>query len=342
MGKFELNQSYNKQNSFLDTTEGKKNKRSIRTDLALEACEFALENSLPGIRNDEQEEKSRFKNLLGIEVEERKMGEISISIVKVLNEEGVEVTGKPIGEYITIEMNSLSNELDDSEIQVINEEIIKSFRRFLGDKCETILVIGLGNWNVTPDALGPRVVNKLNVSRHIKGMLSETEKQKAKNVCALSPGVLGITGIETLEIVKGVVEHVKPDLVIAIDALASRSLNRICTTLQISNTGITPGSGVGNRRMELSEETLGVPVVAVGIPTVVDAATMAYDVIDSIMKMFDGKDDQNRKDRILHDFMNMPERLMVTPKEIDEIIDETAALVSHSLNIALGIDTIYN
>ena len=147
----------------------------------------------------------------------------------------------------------------------------------------TALVVGLGNWNVTPDALGPRVVSKLMVTRHLKELVPDSIDEGIRPVCAIAPGVLGITGIETYEIIKGIVEKIKPNLILCIDALASRKLERVNRTIQIGNTGISPGSGVGNKRMEISERTLGVPVIAVGVPTVVDAATMANDTIDLVL-----------------------------------------------------------
>src|SRR5690606_35629985 len=152
----------------------------------------------------------------------------------------------------------------------------------LGPK-SAILVVGLGNWNVTPDALGPKVVSNLMVTRHLLEYLPDQVDEGVRPVCAVAPGVLGITGIETGEIVKGIVDRIRPDYIIAIDALAARKLERVNTTIQIADTGIAPGSGVGNKRMELSKDTLGVPVLAIGVPTVLDAATMANDAIDLVL-----------------------------------------------------------
>lgn len=326
MNKCEIGLKYRNSQNFTET--------GYRTDLALEACEFAME----------QGGQSGINMLDGIEAEEKNFGNVSLTSVKVINERGSQVTGKPVGNYYTFEMNTLASQMGKQEVDIMIDEIVKIIQSLVGTEKETILVIGLGNWNVTPDALGPRVTSKLNVSRHIMGMLEEDEIKDVKTVCALSPGVLGITGIETLEVVKGVVEHVKPDVVIAIDALAARRLERICTSLQICDTGIAPGSGVGNRRMELSMETLGVPVIAIGIPTVVDALTMASDVVDAVVKALNetGGQIQCSQEDLLSTFTEMPQRLMVTPKEIDEIIDDTAALVSRSLNIALGIEALYD
>ncbi len=213
----------------------------------------------------------------------------------------------------------------------------------------TILIVGLGNWNVTPDALGPRVVSKVMVTRHIHQYVPDQVQEGVRPVCAVSPGVLGITGIETGEIVKGIVEKIKPHVVIAIDALASRKLDRVNATIQIADTGIAPGSGVGNKRMELTAESLGVPVVAIGVPTVVDAATMANDTIDLVLdsmikqagqgsefyKMLSGID-RNEKYQMIQELLDpYVGNLVVTPKEIDEVVDRIAKVIANALNIAL-------
>ncbi|MGL5244660.1 MAG: GPR endopeptidase, partial [Sarcina sp.] len=213
----------------------------------------------------------------------------------------------------------------------------------------TALVVGLGNWNVTPDALGPEVVEKLMITRHLKKVMPDAIDDSVRPVCAIAPGVLGITGIETGEIIKALVEKIHPSLVICIDALASRRLERVARTIQISNTGISPGAGVGNHRMQLNEETLGVPVIAIGVPTVVDAATIANDAMDLVLDEMisqsqEGKEfynmlksiDKNEKSHLIKSLLNpYVGDLMVTPKEVDDVIDSVAKIISNGINIAL-------
>lgn len=217
------------------------------------------------------------------------------------------------------------------------------------DKSMTTLVVGLGNWNVTPDALGPKVVSKLMITRHLRELVPDSIDEEIRPVCAISPGVLGITGIETGEIIRAIVEKIKPNLVICIDALASRRLERVNRSIQIGNTGISPGSGVGNKRMELSQKTLGIPVIAIGVPTVVDAATMANDTIDlvidemikqsksgtefyNMLKSIDKNDKQKMIEEVLDPFVG---NLMVTPKEVDMIVDSLTKIIANGINLAL-------
>ena len=195
----------------------------------------------------------------------------------------------------------------------------------------SVMIAGLGNRFVTPDALGPKVVENIVVSRHVRvnERLSSEVDQRLGEVCAFAPGVLGVTGVETGEIIQGIVDKIKPDILLAVDALASRKTSRINTTVQISDTGIVPGSGIGNRRMELSEETLGIPVVAIGVPTVVDAMTMAKDLIENATGQ--ALDEQ---------FAEGISRTcgadtIVTPKNIDIAIERMAQAISNGLNMAV-------
>ena len=214
---------------------------------------------------------------------------------------------------------------------------------------KTALVVGLGNWKVTPDALGPKVVEKIMVTRHLKDVMPEAIDDSIIPVCAISPGVLGITGIETGDVIKALVEKIKPDLVVCVDALASRRIDRVNKTIQISDTGISPGAGVGNHRMKINEETLGVKVVAVGVPTVVDAATIANDSIDLVMDEFISKSekgsefynmiksiDKNEKEILIKELLNpYVGDLMVTPKEVDLVIDSLSKIIANGINISL-------
>ena len=324
------------------------NRRNIRTDLALEAHEIVCQDAAREIARGNTDQKNS-GTLPGVEVENDGTDEIKITRVKVTSPTGEASIGKPIGNYITIEVPGLKDndqELYENSCKALAKELVKITN--LGEK-STILIVGLGNWNVTPDALGPRVVSSVMVTRHLLQYVPEQVDKGVRPVCAVAPGVLGITGIETGEVVKGIVEKVKPDLIIAIDALASRKMDRVSTTIQISDTGISPGSGVGNKRMELSKETLGVPVIAIGVPTVVDAATIANDTIDLVI---DSMINQSTKGSDFYEMLNGIDRdekyeliqevlkpyignLIVTPKEIDEIIERIAKVVANGLNIAL-------
>jgi spore protease len=214
---------------------------------------------------------------------------------------------------------------------------------------KTALVVGLGNWNVTPDALGPKVVSRLMVTRHLKQMVPDEIEEGIRPVCALSPGVLGLTGIETSEIIQGVVKKIKPDIAIVVDALASRKMSRVSTTIQIGNTGISPGSGVGNKRMGLTQSVLGIPVIAIGVPTVVDAATMANDTIDLVIDNMIEQSENGKEFYNMLKSINRDEKyqliqevlspytgdLMVTPKDVDSIIDNISKIIANGINIAL-------
>ncbi len=197
--------------------------------------------------------------------------------------------GKKPGNYLTLEVQGIRQQ--DTELQQKVERIFaKEFSYFLEEvgvtKEASCLIVGLGNWNVTPDALGPIVVENVLVTRHLFQLQPESVEEGFRPVSAIRPGVMGITGIETSDVIYGIIEKTKPDFVIAIDALAARSIERVNSTIQISDTGIHPGSGVGNKRKELSKETLGIPVIAIGVPTVVDAVSITSDTIDFILKHF--------------------------------------------------------
>lgn len=317
-------------------------KFSIRTDLAIEAREMVDQNADIEVS--------------GVKVQVQKDPELDLTVtwVEIFNEEGQKTMGKPQGNYITIESPVMKeNDIDAHEelIRIMAEKLIQ-----LKDlpKEALILVVGLGNWNVTPDALGPKVISKLMVTRHLIEHVPEQIDESVRPVSAISPGVMGLTGIETGEIIQGIVNKIHPDLIIAIDALAARKTNRINATIQISDTGVNPGSGVGNKRMSLSEETLGVPVIAIGVPTVVDAATLVNDTMDRVLDSMlqqatKGTEfysmlqnlDTNEKYQLIQEILNpYVGNMFVTPKEVDAVIDRLAYIISNALNIALhpGID----
>lgn len=293
---------------------------NIHTDLALEDKErFESDNvEVSGVSVDEvyNEEK-----------------EIKITTVKILTENGAKTMRKPVGTYITMEAPNMT--VPDEEYQIgIAEEIASYLRGLLKieKKDYTALVVGLGNRNVTPDALGPKAVDELCVTRHIikeygKYAMAENESHM---VSAIAPGVMAQTGMESSEIVKGIVSEICPDFVLVIDALAARNTKRLNRTIQITNTGINPGSGVGNHREGITEESLGLPVIAIGVPTVVSAATIVRDTIESMMT--DWKLDEKNKafDSLIAPHLH---GMFVTPKDIDDTIQRISELVSMSLNM---------
>jgi spore protease len=304
------------------------NKFEVRLDLALEAQQIVrgeVGREIPGVKQDIEN-----------------YNHAQVNIVTVVDPIGEEFIGKPIGRYITIEAPEIkqNNFEVHNDISQILAEKLKSLINI--DQDGTVLVIGLGNWQATPDALGPQVINKTIVTRHLKDYAPEELAGGLRPVCALTPGVLGITGIETAEIIKGVVDKVKPSLVIAIDALAARNVKRIGTTIQLANTGISPGSGIGNKRLGINEESMGVPVIAIGVPTVVHAAVIAKDSIDALinnLKLVPGFNAQlneniitNAIDNVLQPFAN---NLIVTPKEIDSLIELSSKIIASGISQAL-------
>lgn len=269
----------------------------------------------------------------------------TVTIVQIVEETASQMMGKPRGNYITIEAPALRDNNRESQKEVAEIMAQKLASLFNLPENVEILLVGLGNWNATPDALGPRVVDQTMVTRHLYRYAPEEIKGGMRSVSAIAPGVLGITGIETAEIVKGVVEKIKPELIIVIDALAAGSVERIGTTIQLADTGISPGSGIGNKRAGINKESMGVPVIAIGIPTVVNAAVIAQVTIDkfleqlqnnpSLYQVYAGlKPDFSQQviNNVLQPFAG---NLMVTPKEIDEMILETSKVVAGGISMAL-------
>lgn len=277
----------------------------------------------------------------GIETEERNVSEdIKVATVKIINEEGANAIGKPVGTYVTIDVKKLKL-AGEVEIQkaseVVTEELKKIFDKHIQNR-DDILVVGLGNAYVTPDSLGPKVIKDIDVTRHFLKYTPEYIDPNTRPVTAISPGVLGTTGIETSEIVKGIVDNVKPKLVIVIDSLASKSIERISSTIQIADTGIVPGAGVGNARNELSQNTLGIPVIAIGVPMVVETATLVNDAlylfINKLQEQAKSNDELNElKEKDNYDTIKEalnPQgyNMIVTPKEIDDLIENMKDVVA--------------
>ena len=261
---------------------------------------------------------------------------IKVTKVRVLNEQGKEKIGKEVGTYITIEIK---------EIEVINQEELEKASKILSGQIQelikpykSILVVGLGNIDTTVDSIGPKVIKDLKITRHLKKYAPDLVGKNAKELSGIAPGVLGTTGIETQEILKGIVEKVNPDVIIAIDALISRDISRLFKTIQISNTGITPGAGVGNTRKEISRKTMGVPVIAIGVPTLVEAATIVADSIELIANQFEEfaqlknatKEDKYRLMKAVLEPSKF--NLTVTPKEVDDLVDNMKLIIAHGIN----------
>lgn len=290
---------------------------NVRTDLALEAKESFEEDDVEirGVRVEEETDEER---------------EIYTTIVRIETENGARTMGKPVGTYITLEAPNMSSEDEDYHWE-ISEALAGHLGQLLGEKEQTVLVVGLGNREVTPDALGPQVVGNLRVTRHIAKEYGRASLEgNAHLVSAIVPGVMAQTGMETLEIIRGVVQETAPQAVIVVDALAARSTRRLNRTIQITDTGINPGSGVGNHRNGINEEALGVPVIAIGVPTVVDAATIVNDTMEHFIDTKECR--QSLREQISPQLNTM----FVTPKDIDETIKRVSYTISEGLNIALS------
>lgn len=273
----------------------------------------------------------------GVTVERRGFRDGKVTTVKITTEQGAQAMGKPPGTYITIEAPVLRITDPEAHTAVVRE-LAEALKGMIGvSEQGNVLVVGLGNWNATPDALGPRVANQTFVTRHVYHFAPEHIPEGTRVVSALSPGVLGITGIETAEIIKGVVEHVQPELVICIDALAAGSVERIASSIQVCDRGINPGSGIGGQSQGLTEETLGVTVISIGVPTVVHAAFIARDAIVKLYEIHGRTPPQSAEmegiiQQLLEPFGG---HLMVTPKEIDDLIKNCARIIAGGISVAL-------
>ena len=290
----------------------------------------------------------------GVKVESKNDEVVTTTTVDVLNENGATALSKEIGKYITMEIKDIKYLEEKDKNKIINT-LSNEIKNLIGeDKTKSILVVGLGNIYVTPDSLGPKVVQSVDITRHLINFAKDLVEPDKRSVSALSPGVLGTTGIETSEIITSVCNEVKPDIVIAIDSLASSSINRLGTTIQLSNTGITPGAGVRNKREGINQNTLNVPVIAIGVPTVVDMATITSEAIDKMVevtkqKIENGDNSVNKEqiEKVINIFnddnkYNMianvldTDNFIVTPKEIDDVIQIVSDLISSGINISIN------
>ena len=305
---------------------------NFRTDMAVERNEIYKKNN------------SLAEKIDGIENANKIIKDIEISKVKITNENGANALGKPVGNYITLDVKEIKN-ADEERIEEIAEIMADELRTVIGEHVsdtDDILVVGLGNRYVTLDALGPKVVPEIEVTRHILEYMPKIMPEDTRPVSAISPGVLGITGIETMEILNGIVQNIKPKMLIVIDALATRKLERISSSIQIADTGIVPGAGVNNARKEISINTLGIPVIAIGIPTVVDLATITNECINIFIENLQQKAMSNSTLNELKEKDNYEEikealipkdyNMIVTPKEIDKLIDNMSEIVARGIN----------
>lgn len=309
-----------------------------RTDLALE--------------ENERIQTTESAKLKGVRAEEEYISEddIRITTVYVDTENAAKKMGKPKGIYITLESSAMSMP-DEGESRCVSEQLAKVLKKLLpeAEKEMSILVAGLGNRMVTPDALGPQAVERLMITRH---MLKEFgryayENEKTPQVSSIVPGVMGQTGMESLEIIKGVAEQIQPDVLIVIDALAARSARRLGRTIQVTDTGINPGSGVGNHRNKITQETMGIPVIAIGIPTVVEAVTIVNDSMNGFISALESSESmkkltdswkhlkESEQKQLIRELLSPQlNNMFVTPKDIDASIKQMSFTIAEGLNIA--------
>ncbi len=285
---------------------------------------------------------------------------IRLTKVVIMEPQAAESLGKPMGTYLTVDIETTDIDSEPRCYDACVDVCTQCLQELCGDLDEdkTIMILGLGNRYVTADSLGTKVTEQVLVTRHMWGVVPEEMTRGIRSMCAIAPGVMGITGIETAETVRGIVDTVKPGLVVVIDALASRSIERLGRSVQFTDSGIVPGSGVGNRRMELSRKTLGVPVIAVGVPTVVDAATLASEAVElTISSLKEKMEEHSSKERelfgLLDDLNSHQKQLLfrevlyprigdmvVTPKDVDALIEKMSAVISASINMAFhGVNT---
>ena len=300
----------------------------IHTDLALETKEKFEEDHI---------------EIRGVEIQEDYDQEKDIrkTVVKIKTENGARAMGRPQGIYITLEAPNMSVP-DEDYHREISEELSRHLRELLPAKEDMkVLVVGLGNREITPDALGPDVVANLHITRHIikEYGIQGMGEEHADSVSGIAPGVMAQTGMETMEIIRGVIEETEPDVIIAVDALAARSVRRLNRTIQITDTGIHPGSGVGNHRSGLTEETLGIKVIGIGVPTVVDGATIVH---DAMAHLLDTLEETEKKEFLEEMIAPSLHSMFVTPKDVDETVKRLAYTISEGLNMTFTSGKAYN
>lgn len=280
--------------------------KNVRTDLAVELNELYTRKA--------QAEASELK---GVKVRNIKLGSFDLTSIEVLDEDGAVALGKPVGNYLTLELGAMIRREENSFVEAVStfSTLLKELLNM--DDNDSVLVVGLGNRSITPDAVGPVAVESVLVTRHLLERMPE-QFGGFREVSAICTGVLGTTGIESVDIIRSICDLLHPDRVIAIDALAAMKLERLCRTVQLSDSGIVPGSGVGNERAALNRETLGVPVIAIGVPTVVEAGTMISEYL--------GDSDPDN---------SAGGGMIVTPKDIDKSVSDLSRLIAYGIDIAL-------
>lgn len=293
----------------------------------------------------------------GVIVKSSDSNNIKMTTVEVTNENGEQALGKQMGTYITFESQDMQYFTEEQK-QAMISQIGDQIKLLVEGEKKSVMVVGLGNEYVTPDSLGPKVVKFLDITRHLLKFAKEyVDSNTTREVSAISPGVLGTTGIETAEIIESVVNKVKPDVIIAIDSLVSQSIDRVGKSIQIGNRGIVPGAGVRNKREGINEETLNIPVIAIGVPTVVDMATITNEAIDKMLENskkeieeFSNKNiDNNNDTSVIFNLLNEDNRYnmiantlntenyIVTPKEVDQIIDKVSEIIASSINTMVSV-----
>lgn len=282
-----------------------------RTDLALEAREIW------------QEGAQKADRLRGVESDQTVREGYPVTTVRITTQEGQQALGKPVGTYITLELPGLKRREEDAFPRAVRA-LAAELKELLPEDAGGVLVVGLGNRAITPDNIGPSAVGHTLVTRHLVEQVPQ-HFGHFRPVAALAAGVLANTGVESSELVRAVVERIRPSCVIAIDALASRSLSRVCSTIQLADTGISPGSGVGNHRAALNRETLGIPVIALGVPTVVDVATLCADVLE----------EAGRGELEPEALRGAGGGLMVTPRDIDQSVNDLSKVIGYGVSLAL-------
>ena len=305
---------------------------NVRTDLAIELHEMLVEAAA---------------EISGVSVKQEDKDRIHISRIGIESLKAQMQMGKPVGNYVTVEFPDI-NIAEGEDYERLCKVVAGELKALLPlKKKSNVLVVGLGNRDITPDALGPAVVSKLMITRHLITYIPEEIDEGIRPVCAIAPGVLGTTGVETGEIVRGVTDKIKPEAVIVIDALAARSMDRISTTIQICDTGISPGAGVGNKRRALDKDTLGVPVIAIGVPTVIDAATITADTLQMAEKSKTVQKDsklyealtnlepETRQQMLREALPDTLAGFMVTPKEVDLLVERVSKVIANGINLAL-------
>ena len=282
----------------------------FRTDLADERLEIC-KNNLNGVKSQK------------VIVSDN----IQINRISIENEEGSKLLQKKEGKYVTIDFKNV-NIIGENEFEEMKKIFFDELSKLMNFE-KSFLVVGLGNRNTTADSIGPKVVENLNITRHIIKYAPELIPKETKEISAIAPGVLGTTGIETQEIVKGIIDKIEIDGIIVIDAVCSNNIDRLLKTIQINNTGIIPGGGVENARKEISKETMGIPVIAIGVPTVVEAATIVTDTLEKINDEFNYEEEHSIIKNVLK---NSELNYAVMPKEIDDLVDNLKEIIANGIN----------